>query len=89
MHNYAFHPVTLLLYIFIFDTIDEIIGLIISRLEQTWLITSLNSTQHLLLVIIAFLTLDKLAANLRHTTIIITLATERCDKLLALGQHAC
>ena len=58
MHNYAFHPITLLLYIFIFDTIDKIIGLIISRLKQTWLITSWNSAQHLLLVIIAFLTLD-------------------------------
>ena len=33
MHNNAFHPITLLLYIFVFDTVNQIIGLVISRLE--------------------------------------------------------
>ena len=67
MHNHAFHPIALLLHLFVLNTIDKIICLIISRLEQTWLITSLVPGEHLLLVIVALLTLYKLAPDFRHS----------------------
>ena len=91
MHNYAFHPITLLLHhISVLNAVDEVVVGMFDGFEQTWLITASGGAgrQHPLLVFIAFLTLSKLAADFRHTArIVVTLTTESCDKVCALGLH--